>query len=220
LIHLVINSRMKNQKLSEAKAYTIDTDTNELVDVMGFLTTQNNGKKYNLDSTAGLKAFINDWYGNIPKVYRAFQTSPDATLSKMNSLNRKTNNRMINASADNISEMAYQKPNFEKAWGQAKSNGFVSDLGLERWVELAQSGKSSKISKPSLDKVLDYDPMVSPKDNLKFSQVDMPIIIKTPMGDYHLLSGNAELKGIMNMHGNAKVWYIDGSKAAVDNEDT
>jgi hypothetical protein len=36
------------------------------------------------------------------------------------------------------------------------------------------------------------------------------------MGDYHLLSGNAELNGIMDMYGNAKIWYVDASN--VNNE--
>ena len=66
-----------------------------------------------------------------------------------------------------------------------------------------------------MDNVLDYDPTIKAKDDLKYSSVNMPIILKSPMGDYHLLSGNAELNGIMDMHGNAKVWFIDGSQAAV-----
>ena len=116
---------------------------------------------------------------------------------------------------ESIREMAYQKPNFEKVWDKVSNNAFVSSLGLEKWIELAQSGKDSKISKPSMDNVLDYDPTIKARDDLQYSSVNMPIILKSPMGDYHLLSGNAELNGIMNMHGNAKVWFIDGSQAAV-----
>ena len=51
--------------------------------------------------------------------------------------------------------MAYQKPNFEQVWNKVSNNAFVSGLGLEKWIELAQSVKDSKISKQRMDKQLD-----------------------------------------------------------------
>ena len=114
---------------------------------------------------------------------------------------------------ESLVEMAYQKPNFEKVWDQVSQNSYVNSLGMDKWIELAQSGKDSKISLPSMDNVLDYDPSVKSKDNVKHSHVEMPIILKSPMGDYHLLNGNDTLNAIMNMHGNTKVWYIDASQA-------
>ena len=141
------------------------------------------------------------------KVALAFEKDPEGTMKKYQQLRASPK-----PTPESMNEMAYQKPNFERVWDQVKHNAFVNSMGLEKWLEVANTGKDSKISKPSLDNVLDYDPMVKAKDKLMRSHVDMPIILKTPMGDYHLLSGNSVLKGIMNIHGNAKVWYIDASQ--------
>ena len=103
-------------------------------------------------------------------------------------------------SLETVKEMAYQKPNFENFWDRAKQNTFINSLGIDKWIELAQTGKASKISKPSLDNILDYDPSVDPKPNLSTSHINMPMILKTPMGDYHLISGNAELKKCTAYH--------------------
>lgn len=142
-------------------------------------------------------------YDEMFKKYKALRKQYPAMLDQM-------------SQTESIQEMAYQKPNFEKVWPQVSSNMFVNSLGMDKWIELAQSGKDSKISLPSMDKVLDYDPSVKGKENVKHSHVNMPIILKSPMGDYHLLNGNDTLNAIMDLHGNAKVWYVDASNVNED----
>lgn len=207
MIHLVINSRMN---LTENKLLTLDDDPAVLVNQLAFLSAFTKWKK-GFDSVNLLTAFFGLVDKNIPKAQDEFEKNEKGTLIKLNNLIM-TAGKPLTASVEHVKEMAYQKPDFEKVWNTVSNNATVNGLGLEKWVALAQSGKDSKISKPSMDNVLDYDPTIKAKDDLKYSSVNMPIIFKSPMGDYHLLSGNAELNGIMDMHGNAKVWYVDGSK--------
>jgi len=212
LNRLVINSRMKNIFLSESTNSEYDALAHDYAFLYNIKTNrqgfsdESNHKSF-VRKHEGLKAQaiaqFNANYDQMYKKYIALKKQYPAMLKQMQQ-------------TESLEEMAYQKPNFETYWDRARQNTFVNSLGLEKWIELAQPGKASKISKPSLDNVLDYDPYVDPKPNLNSTSVNMPMILKTPMGDYHLISGNAELKGIMDMHGNAKVWYIDGSK--VDNE--
>jgi len=211
LNRLVINSRMKNIFLTESTNSPYDALAHDYAFLYNIKTNRNgfedesNHKSF-VRKHEGLKAqALAQFKANYEQMYKkyiALKKQYPAMLKQMNQ-------------AESIQEMAYQKPNFENFWDRARQNTFINSLGLEKWVELAQTGKASKISKPSLDNILDYDPYVEPKPNLNSSHVNMPMILKTPMGDYHLISGNAELKGIMDMHGNAKVWFIDGSQAEV-----
>jgi len=145
-----------------------------------------------------------------------FKSNYEEMFGKYKALRKQYPQMLDQMKAESLQEMAYQKPNFEKVWPQVSNNMFVNSLGVDKWIELAQSGKDSKISLPSMDKVLDYDPSVKRKDNVKHSHVDMPIILKSPMGDYHLLNGNDTLNAIMDLHGNAKVWYVDASNVNED----
>jgi len=145
-----------------------------------------------------------------------FKSNYEEMFAKYKALRNQYPQMLNQMKAESLQEMAYQKPNFEKVWPQVSNNMFVNSLGVDKWIELAQSGKDSKISLPSMDKVLDYDPSVKGKDNVKHSHVDMPIILKSPMGDYHLLNGNDTLNAIMDLHGNAKVWYVDASNVNED----
>lgn len=158
--------------------------------------------KFEQTKAQAYKEFVKDYEGMFKKYIELKKQYP-AMLKQMQA-------------TESLEEMAYQKPNFEKVWPTVSNNVFVNSLGLDGWIEVANTGKDSKISKPSMDKVLDYDPSIKASDDIKYSHVNMPIILKSPMGDYHLLSGNAELNGIMDMYGNAKIWYVDASN--VNNE--
>ena len=206
----MINSRMN---LQENKIFTSDDDPQMLVNQLAFLTVMSRWNK-GFELSTDVMEFDKQVDAMGPKAVAAFSANENTALVKLNNLVQKMK-MPLNASVQPVKEMAYQKPNFEKVWDRVRQNGFISSLGFDKWLELAQSGKDSKISKPSMDKVLDYDPTIKAKDDLKYSSVNMPIILKSPMGDYHLLSGNAELNGIMDMHGNAKVWFVDGSQATV-----
>lgn len=199
--------------LQENKIFTSDDDPQMLVNQLAFLTVMSRWNK-GFELSTDVMEFDKQVDAMGPKAVAAFSANENTALVKLNNLVQKMN-MPLKASVQPVKEMAYQKPNFEKVWDRVRQNGFISSLGFDKWLELAQSGKDSKISKPSMDKVLDYDPTIKAKDDLKYSSVNMPIILKSPMGDYHLLSGNAELNGIMDMHGNAKVWFVDGSQATV-----
>jgi len=212
---------MNQQTLIQEKQiqYTLDTDADILVDMHAFLTIllKDGSKLLDKNPTEFNKRV--DFHKEIS--YKAFQKNTEHEIKRLNQMAAKIGTMVVSKDGkmpnaqESISEMAYQKPNFEKVWGQVSNNAFVSSLGLDRWIELAQSGKGSKISKPTMDNVLDYDPNIKAPDNLGHSHVSMPIIIKTPMGDYHLLNGNDTINGLMDMHGNAKVWYIDATQADV-----
>ena len=208
----MINSRMN---LQENKIFTLDDGPEILVNQLAFLSILTAWKK-GLDNLNDLTYFFKQVDAAIPKAADAFERNEKGSLIKLNSLVI-GKNKPLNASKEPVTEMAYQKPNFETYWDRVRQNSFINALGVDNWIELANTGRASKISKPSLDNILDYDPSMEAKPNLNSSHVNMPMILKTPMGDYHLLSGNAELNGIMDMHGNAKVWYIDGSKVGNEN---
>ena len=221
MIRLVINSHMKNIFLSESTDSPYDALAHDYAFLLQLARTPKSFAdesqhkqfvtKHSQMKKTILTKFASD-YNNTFKQYKALRKSNP--IKKAIAIGKQPDNS-ASLNASKVNEMAYQKPNFEKVWSKVSSNAFVSSLGLEKWIELAQSGKDSKISKPSMDNVLDYDPTIKARDDLQYSSVNMPIILKSPMGDYHLLSGNAELNGIMDMHGNAKVWFIDGSQAAV-----
>jgi len=221
LNRLVINSHM-NLQINET--FTLQDNEQILVNQLAFLTVLASWKK-GFGSWALVDQFNKQVDKQMVSAYKQFSAKPDQALIKLNTLvlsfrgkgRAQPTGAYVGLSKDNykletVKEMAYQKPNFENFWDRAKQNTFINSLGIDKWIELAQTGKASKISKPSLDNILDYDPSVDPKPNLSTSHINMPMILKTPMGDYHLLSGNAELKGIMDLHGNAKVWFIDGSQ--------
>ncbi len=208
---LVINSRMKNIFLTESTNSPYDALAHDYAFLYNIKTNRNG-----FEDESNHKSFVRKHEGLKAQALAQFKANYEQMYKKYIALKRQYPAMLKQMNqAESIQEMAYQKPNFENFWDRARQNTFINSLGLEKWVELAQTGKASKISKPSLDNILDYDPYVEPKPNLNSSHVNMPMILKTPMGDYHLISGNAELKGIMDMHGNAKVWFIDGSQAEV-----
>jgi len=211
LNRLVINSRMKNIFLTESTNSPYDALAHDYAFLYNIKTNRNG-----FEDESNHKSFVRKHEGLKAQALAQFKANYEQMFKKYIAL-KKQYPAMIQQMqrTESLEEMAYQKPNFENFWDRARQNTFINSLGLEKWVELAQTGKASKISKPSLDNILDYDPYVEPKPNLNSSHVNMPMILKTPMGDYHLISGNAELKGIMDMHGNAKVWFIDGSQAEV-----
>jgi len=211
LNRLVINSRMKNIFLTESTNSPYDALAHDYAFLYNIKTNRNG-----FEDESNHKSFVRKHEGLKAQALAQFKANYEQMYKKYIALKRQYPAMLKQMNqAESIQEMAYQKPNFENFWDRARQNTFINSLGLEKWVELAQTGKASKISKPSLDNILDYDPYVEPKPNLNSSHVNMPMILKTPMGDYHLISGNAELKGIMDMHGNAKVWFIDGSQAEV-----
>lgn len=162
------------------------------------------------------KSFVRKHENLKAQALAQFETNYEEMFAKYKALRKQYPQMLDQMKAESLQEMAYQKPNFEKIWPQVSNNMFVNSLGMDKWIELAQSGKDSKISLPSMDNVLDYDPSVKGKDNVTHSHVNMPIILKSPMGDYHLLSGNDTLNAIMDLHGNAKVWYVDASNVNED----
>ena len=216
---LVINSNMNFQG-KQIINFTLDDSPEIIVNQLAFLSVMRTWNK-GFGSWDLIKQFNKEVDNKIGTAHKLYMDNPKGAVAKLNILVNvhRGHLRPVGPKSgdsvdplETVQEMAYQKPNFENFWDRAKQNTFINSLGIDRWIELAQTGKASKISKPSLDNILDYDPSVDPKPNLNTSHINMPMILKTPMGDYHLLSGNAELKGIMDMHGNAKVWFIDGSQ--------
>ena len=122
-------------------------------------------------------------------------------------------------------DVAYVEPQFDAEWEEANRYPYIRKLGREGWRKLAKTGKTitvnnnnvKKISNTGADGSESLDEL-EPKKVERFKRamdagtIEMPIVIKQPNGSYDLVAGNTRLIGLMNTHGEAKVWLVDANK--------
>jgi len=122
-------------------------------------------------------------------------------------------------------DVAYVEPQFDAEWEEANRYPYIRKLGREGWRKLAKTGKTITVNNNNVKKIgntgadgsesLDE---LEPKKVERFKRamdagtIEMPIVIKQPNGSYDLVAGNTRLIGLMNTHGEAKVWLVDANK--------
>lgn len=116
----------------------------------------------------------------------------------------------------------YKTPNFEYEWEEAERYPFLNKRGINKWIELAKSGKPVKVTKGSVASInntdaadpdsfnsLDDDKKERFQKSYESGEIEMPIVMITPDGKLELIAGNTRLTGLMKVGETAVVWLID-----------
>jgi hypothetical protein len=111
----------------------------------------------------------------------------------------------------------YSKPNFEKEWDEAERYPEFKEMGKDKWVELAQQGSITKLSKIKnvLSNVdLDFDGLDSGKKErfvraFERGTIEMPIAVKFGENEYDLVAGNTRVAGLVKNHIDPSIWVVN-----------
>lgn len=116
----------------------------------------------------------------------------------------------------------YKTPNFEAEWEEAERYPFFAKRGINKWIELAKSGKPVRVTKKTVANIhntdaadpdsfdsLDADKKVRFQKSYENGEIEMPILMIAPNGKLELIAGNTRLTGLMKLGEPATVWLID-----------
>jgi hypothetical protein len=124
--------------------------------------------------------------------------------------------KLIDILKEAISTIQYKKPNFENEWMEANRYPEFQKMGKEKWVELAQQGSITKLSKIKsiLGNVdLDFDSLEDGKKE-RFEKafekgvIEMPIAVKFGENEYDLVAGNTRVAGLTKNHIDPSIWVV------------
>ena len=125
--------------------------------------------------------------------------------------------KLIDILKEAINTIQYKKPNFENEWMEANRYPEFQKMGKEKWVELAQQGSITKLSKIKsiLGNVdLDFDSLEDGKKE-RFEKafekgvVEMPIAVKFGENEYDLVAGNTRVAGLTKNHIDPNIWVVE-----------
>jgi hypothetical protein len=111
----------------------------------------------------------------------------------------------------------YNNPNFSKEWMEAKRYPEFKEMGKQKWIELAQQGSITKLSKIKsvLGNVeLDFDSLETEKKE-RFEKafekgvVEMPIAVKFEENEYDLVAGNTRVAGLVKNNIDPNIWVVE-----------
>ncbi len=124
--------------------------------------------------------------------------------------------KLIDILKEAINTIQYKKPNFENEWMEANRYPEFQKMGKEKWVELAQQGSITKLSKIKsiLSNVdLDFDSLEDGKKE-RFEKafekgvIEMPIAVKFGKNEYDLVAGNTRVAGLTKNHIDPSIWVV------------
>jgi hypothetical protein len=110
----------------------------------------------------------------------------------------------------------YNNPNFSKEWMEAKRYPEFKEMGKAKWIELAQQGSITKLSKIKsvLGNVeLDFDSLEDEKKE-RFEKafekgiIEMPIAVKFEENEYDLVAGNTRVAGLVKNNIDPNIWVV------------
>jgi len=110
----------------------------------------------------------------------------------------------------------FSKPNFSREWDEAERYPEFKEIGKEKWIEVAEHGYITKLSKikSALGNVdLDFDSLEEPKKQ-RFEQafekgiIELPIVVEFGKDDYDLVAGNTRIAGLVKHGINPTVWVV------------
>lgn len=113
----------------------------------------------------------------------------------------------------------FTRPNFEYEWSEARRYPEFKKIGKEKWIELAEKGKTTSYSsiKPYLSNVdLNFDNLDSSKKErfekaFNTGAIETPIAVKFADDDYDLVAGNTRLSGLVKNGIQPRIWIVDSS---------
>lgn len=125
--------------------------------------------------------------------------------------------RLIDILREIANEISYMPPDFENEWEEAIRYPELEEIGIQGWIELANSGYVTDYSsiKDVLGNVdLDFsslDPGKRKRFQSAFNsgQIEMPIAVKFSESDYDLVAGNTRLSGLVNNGIDPKIWVVE-----------
>ena len=124
--------------------------------------------------------------------------------------------KLIDILSEIKNTIKYSKPNFEKEWDEANRYPEFKEMGKEKWIELAQQGSITKLSKIKsvLSNVdLDFDSLEDGKKE-RFERafergiVEIPIVVKFGDKEYDLVAGNTRVAGLVKNHIDPSIWVV------------
>jgi hypothetical protein len=124
--------------------------------------------------------------------------------------------KLIDILKEAINTIKYSKPNFENEWMEANRYPEFKKMGKKKWVELAQQGSITKLSKIKsiLGNVdLDFDSLEDEKKE-RFEKafekgvIEMPIAVKFGENEYDLVAGNTRVAGLTKNHIDPSIWVV------------
>ena len=121
---------------------------------------------------------------------------------------------------ENVKSIKYTTPKFEEEWKEARRYPEFKRLGKDKWVELAKTGKPTKVTsvkdinntdahKPELFKTLNPEKQARALAQLQAGNVEMPIVALYSDGYKELLAGNTRLTAMMAQNGEATIWQFN-----------
>jgi hypothetical protein len=125
--------------------------------------------------------------------------------------------KLIDILSEIKNTIKYSKPNFEKEWDEAERYPEFKEMGKNKWVELAQQGSITKLSKIKnvLSNVdLDFDDLDSGKKErfvraFERGTIEMPIAVKFGENEYDLVAGNTRVAGLVKNHIDPSIWVVN-----------
>lgn len=118
-------------------------------------------------------------------------------------------------------EIHYKLPNFEYEWGEAERYPFFAKRGINKWIEIAKSGKPVKVNSKTVANInntdaADPNAFDSLEDDKKerflkayaHGEIEMPIVMVDPDGKLELIAGNTRLTGMLGKQDSTQVWLI------------
>ena len=112
------------------------------------------------------------------------------------------------------------EPNFDFEWGEAARYPEFKNLGKDKWIELAKTGKAIEITsakdinntdanEPNAFKTLDPNKQKRALAQLKSGNVEMPIVALYSDGYKELVAGNTRLTAMMAQNKKATIWQFE-----------
>jgi hypothetical protein len=124
--------------------------------------------------------------------------------------------KLIDILKEAINTIKYSKPNFANEWEEANRYPEFQEMGKDKWIELAQQGSITKLSKIKsiLGNVdLDFDSLEDGKKErfekaFKKGVIEMPIAVKFGENEYDLVAGNTRVAGLTKNHIDPSIWVV------------
>jgi len=123
---------------------------------------------------------------------------------------------------DSNDTITYTNPNFDNEWDEATRYDEFKNIGKEKWIALAKTGKVvdyntetvKKIKNTEAGDVKEFDKLDPKKQKRALQQistgeVELPIVASYSDGWLELVGGNTRLTAAIKATGEGKVWQFD-----------
>ena len=145
-----------------------------------------------------------------------------ALIDYINNLVKKGRLPQSLTAEDSNDTITYTNPNFDNEWDEATRYDEFKNIGKEKWIALAKTGKVvdyntetvKKIKNTEAGDVKEFDKLDPKKQKRALQQistgeVELPIVASYSDGWLELVGGNTRLTAAIKATGESKVWQFD-----------